>query len=1076
MSDANSLCGHGCTASKNVDVKSQPALRIWLYNFERKIDMNFGIGIPMQRDNGDKIQYMKKYHKVVVVCIILAIMGMFVALYQIQSEDDTTNEYFVYEMNHNWRFSSVSSVMDQIKEEGVGMIVSLPYEGTSEPDETIVFQNTITQDYAGLTLVFYSNESTVRVSLDDQVIYQYGVENQRLFGKSPGNRVNLVDLPEQIEEGYLRIELMSSYENAAATLGKVTVSPRDIAILQLIESNLVKLLSCFIMLIGAVVFLLLGIVCMRTGQKTYGVFWLAALGVDTGLFYLIKTETLSIFYGEKAIYSMGQYLFVMLVPLFLILHMQYNMDKKRPRLFGLLFAVTTINVFAQIFLQATNIFDLVDMVKCTEILFDMIIFISILLYVREAVVCRKRTNWFIAGLYTVLLIGELVGLCMPTAVQFTDNKDYSQYAMTIFLFILVIIHTFQITRDYKREAEKSAKLALAASEAKGKFLANMSHEIRTPINAVLGMDEMILRESREAKVREYAMDIFTAGQALLCIINDILDISKIESGKMEIIPANYDVSSMIHDLSNMADLRAKKKKLQFHVEVDRTIPCTLFGDDVRIRQVLTNILTNAVKYTSEGDIWFRISKRKEANGKIVLHYEVEDTGVGIKEEDLPKLYVEFERIEEEKNRHIEGTGLGMSITLQLLQMMNSQLVVESVYGKGSKFSFDLEQDIIEDKPIGDFEKNIQRLAADFTYTAGFTAPDAEVLVVDDNVINRKVFQSLLQQTRVKITEAESGAACIELTKQKLFDIIFLDHMMPEMDGIETLVRIKEDPENLCRNIPVIALTANVISGAKEKYMEAGFDGYLAKPIVSAKLEKMLMDFLPGELLKDKEPTEEIRQPEAAGASLDLEQLPMVDGVDWNYAWMHLTDMELLKTTVVSFYEQISAAAEKLSNCYQDICMTGEMQPYRIQVHGMKSLAASLGIIPLAGMAKILEDAAAKEQQETVHSLHRIFITEWNSYTEKLTGVFGIEAPEEKTEAEDNSMICVLLEMLRIAMQGMDIDEVDEKMKMIYSYRYQDDVQKNIELLKVAVENLDPEQTEIYTQTIIKQLSGQKESV
>ncbi|HBI61810.1 MAG TPA: hypothetical protein DDY31_11475, partial [Lachnospiraceae bacterium] len=300
--------------------------------------------------------------------------------------------------------------------------------------------------------------------------------------------------------------------------------------------------------------------------------------------------------------------------------------------------------------------------------------------------------------------------------------------------------------------------------------------------------------------------------------------------------------------------------------------------------------------------------------------------------------------------------------------------------------------------------------------------------------------------------------------------------MPEMDGIETLQRIKEDPENLCGNIPVIALTANAISGAKEKYMESGFDDYLSKPIVSAKLEKMLRDFLPEELIKNKELADDMQQPETTEAVPDLEQLPMVEGLDWNYAWMHLTDMDLLQNTVVSFYEQIPAAAEKLSACYQDICTMGELQPYRIQVHTMKSLAASLGIIPLAGMAKILEDAARKEQQETIHSLHQIFITEWNSYKEKMIGVFGIEAPEEKAEAEDNSMICALLEMLRIAMQGMNIDEADEKMKMIYAYRYKDDVQKNMELLKSAVEDLDPEQVEMYAQTIINQLSGQKESV
>ncbi|MCM1146122.1 MAG: response regulator, partial [Lachnoclostridium sp.] len=397
---------------------------------------------------------------------------------------------------------------------------------------------------------------------------------------------------------------------------------------------------------------------------------------------------------------------------------------------------------------------------------------------------------------------------------------------------------------------------------------------------------------------------------------------------------------------------------------------------------------------------------------------------------------------------------------------------ESIYGKGSKFSFYLEQDIIDDKPIGNFEKNVQQLAQGYTYAAGFTAPDAEVLVVDDNAVNRKVFANLLNQTQIKITEAESGMKCLELTKQKHFDIIFLDHMMPDMDGVETLQKMKADSANMCTDTPVIALTANAVSGAKEKYLASGFHDYLSKPIVSEKLEQMLQTYLPEELLKEAEKTEVTEVSEKP----DLEQLPAVDGLDWNYAWLHLSGMNLLQSTVEAFYEQIPAAAEKLDGCYQDICTSGEFQAYRIQVHAMKSLAATVGILPLAGMAKVLEDAAGEERMEVIQSLHQIFITQWNGYREKLTGVFGITAPEEKAEMEDASIICALLEMIRIAMQDMNIDEADEKMKLIDTYRYPEEIQKNVEILKAAVENLDVEQTENSTQLIIKQLSGQKEDI
>ncbi|MCM1038343.1 MAG: response regulator [Ruminococcus sp.] len=1079
---------------------------------------------------------MKKYYNIVVGIVLVAILSVFIALYQFQEEEGSANEYVIYDMNDNWRCISVTSVMEQQEESGgaagtdpetsempkgevrpdmpaaegahrqsvsgheenkghttaiqneeeVGFTVSLPYEGTSKPGEMLVFQNTIPHEYAGLTLTFYSTESTVRVSLNNEVIYQYGVENQRMFGKSPGSRLNFVDLPEHIGDGTLRIELTSSYANAAATLGRVSVSQRDIAILQLIESNLVNLFCCIIILISAVVFLILGIVCIFTNQKKSGVFWLAALGIDVGLYYLVKTELLSVIYGTMAIYSIGQYLFIMLIPILLLMYLKKDLEKTYPKVFMILFAAVNLNILVQLILQVSNIYDLADMAKFTAGWFRLVIVVGIFLYIKAAVTDRKKVNWLMAGMGMVLLFGELLSLYRNAADNVQENMKYSQYAMTLFLFILACRHVVQVAQDYKEEAEENARLALAASEAKGKFLANMSHEIRTPINAVLGMDEMILRETKESRIREYAMDIFTAGKTLLSLVNDILDISKIESGKMEIVEADYDVSSMIHDLSNMIGVRAKEKDLQLHVEVDRGIPCMLHGDDVRVRQVLTNILTNAVKYTQEGDIWFRIRLDKKEGSKAVLYFEIEDTGIGIKEEDLPKLYAEFERIEEDRNRNIEGTGLGMSITVRLLQMMGSHLQVESVYGKGSKFFFSLEQGIVDDKPIGDFEQNVQQLAAEYTYAAGFTAPEAQVLVVDDNATNRKVFGNLLRQTQVRITEAESGARCLELVRQKRFDIIFLDHMMPEMDGIETLARMKKDSENLCVSATVIALTANAVSGAKEKYLGAGFDDYLSKPIVSAKLEKMLWNYLPKELLKEAAPADDAKKPEEAGAAddgkmaaaaemPDLGQLPMVEGLDWNYAWLHLAGMELLQSTVEDFFAQIPMAAEKLDICYQEIGAKGLFDPYRIQVHAMKSLAATVGILPLAGMARVLEDAAGKEDLQVIQSLHPIFMTEWNGYREKLVGVFGIEAPEEKAEMEDGSVICALLEMLRLAMEEMDFDEADEKIKLIDTYRYKDEVQRNIELLKEAVENLDTEKTENYVRIIIDQLSKQKES-
>ena len=275
----------------------------------------------------------------------------------------------------------------------------------------------------------------------------------------------------------------------------------------------------------------------------------------------------------------------------------------------------------------------------------------------------------------------------------------------------------------------------------------------------------------------------------------------------------------------------------------------------------------------------------------MLQFEVEDTGIGIKKEDLPKLSAEFERIEEDRNRNIEGTGLGMSITMQLLTLLGSKLNVESEYGKGSKFSFDLEQEVVDQTPIGDFEVRVQQIAEDYTYSSKFCAPQAKILVVDDNAVNRKVLRNLLKETQIQVTDAGGGMECLRLVQEEHYDLIFLDHMMPEMDGIETLREIKKLADFPCLHTPIVVLTANAVSGAKEKYLAEGFDDFLSKPVVPEKLEKMIQKMLPKELMMD------VQQLPAEGQQDFSEEMPQVDGLDWHYAWMHLPDRELLLSLI-----------------------------------------------------------------------------------------------------------------------------------------------------------------------------------
>ncbi|MCM1542831.1 MAG: response regulator [Blautia sp.] len=565
------------------------------------------------------------------------------------------------------------------------------------------------------------------------------------------------------------------------------------------------------------------------------------------------------------------------------------------------------------------------------------------------------------------IIEKLESLCQDKKQLSLNRRVYEVHEKSIvkgsaFYGKLLVVRDITEIYEYTIQLEN-------ANQAKTDFLARMSHEIRTPINAVLGMNEMILRESGEEETKKYALDIRASANTLLALINDILDTAKIESGKLEIIPVEYALDSLLNDIVNMIYVKAKDKNLAFLLKVEETIPNQLFGDDVRIRQVLINLLNNAVKYTEKGSVTLEVSAAAEGS-EADLHFSVRDTGIGIKEEDMPKLYAAFERIEEERNRHVEGTGLGMNIVVDLLNLMGSSLKVESEYGKGTVFSFSLRQAVVGDQPIGNFEERSRNLYQEEHYTASFVAPDVRVLVVDDNEMNRRVFRGLLKQTQVQITEAASGYECMDLVRAERFDIIFMDHMMPEMDGVETLHRMRQFPDNQCMDVPVVILTANAIVGAKEKYLEEGFDDYLSKPIQGGRLEALLKRNVPKILL---EPFPET-VPEEPTPALEI---PELQEIDVSYARQYFEEDELLLMTMQDVYHELPDIMGKLQDGYGKIETQEQdaVDRYRIEVHALKSNTAMVGALILSKLARLLELAAIEGDRKRIQTLHPILMEE-----------------------------------------------------------------------------------------------------
>lgn len=646
--------------------------------------------------------------------------------------------------------------------------------------------------------------------------------------------------------------------------------------------------------------------------------------------------------------------------------------------------------------------------------------------------------------------------CISVHDATTIFGSLSNILVATILIVITIVITLGLIVAVSGRRRVIAEHAVASNEAKSAFLSNMSHEIRTPINAILGMNEMIIRESDDNNIISYSESVKTAGNTLLGIVNDILDFSKIEAGRMEILPVNYRLSSVLSYPVNMIKSRALEKGLQLKIDFDREIPGVLYGDEVRIKQIITNILINAVKYTERGSITFSVSyKRIEDDPEnIMLNVSVKDTGIGIKEEDITKLFSEFERLEEKRNRNIEGTGLGMNITQHLLEKMGSTLKVESVYGEGSVFSFSLKQKVVSSEPLGDYEKfSEENFKERVSYRVRFRAPQAQILAVDDNPMNLMVFTGFLKQTKINIDTAERGAEGLELTSKRKYDIIFLDHMMPDKDGIETLHELKEEKDNPNVNTPVVCLTANAIAGARGKYLSEGFDDYLTKPIDYKKLDEMLLKYLPEDKIESipEDTAEEIilsdgHVPEELK---ELKNFKLID-IETGIGNSGTPDayMPLLKI----FYESIDEKQTELENFYNE----GDLKNYTIKVHALKSSARIIGATGFGEEAQALENAAKAGNTEYLRKNHPEFIKKFLSFREPLKKLFEKDKEEQSKPLAEDELMMTVYEELRAAADEMDCDRLSSIFKEMEDYSISEENSELWKKLKQASENYDYE--------------------
>ncbi len=608
----------------------------------------------------------------------------------------------------------------------------------------------------------------------------------------------------------------------------------------------------------------------------------------------------------------------------------------------------------------------------------------------------------------------------------------------------------------KKEEEHIAKMA---ADNKTYFLTNVSHEIRTPVNAVLGMNEMILRESKEDQTRRYAREIRTSGRALLAMIDEILDSARLESGEMKLEPVEFDLMASVNDVVNLNAFRAKEKGIEFHTDFDPSTPRLLYGDEIRFKQILSNLLHNAVKYTKEGRVDVSLKYEKQDDNHVILNVSVKDTGIGIKKEDLDKISMRFERLDEGVNRSLAGTGLGMNIVKELLSLMGGELSVESEYGVGSVFSFTLPVEVVKWFEVGYLDTEEETESDANKRGKVLQAPEACVLIVDDTPMNITVMRSLLKESKIQVDAAESGFQAFEMVGQKKYDIIFLDHRMPEMDGVETLERMKQLPSNLNKETPVIALTANVITGGGAKYKEVGFTEYLPKPVDGHSLEILLEDQLPTEKIayvsfSEEKPKETYEQLECDHPMCAL--LHVIPNLEPKKGYELCGGEEVFLKVLREFGDNTAKKSAEI----EDFLAKKDLENYTIWVHALKSSARLIGAEKLSEDAKRLEDLGGKALIKDDVALRGIEANTPRLLEDyRLIGGGIKKAFEEAKSKEEKKPISKeeffeALRGLREYADAFDFDGADSVVAMLKEYEIPAEYQEDFETITGLVSDVN----------------------
>ncbi|MBO5352989.1 MAG: response regulator [Lachnospiraceae bacterium] len=713
--------------------------------------------------------------------------------------------------------------------------VEVPGECEAERGEWIRIITELPMDQETISFCIRSMQQELNIYVGDELRKEYSTLDTQLAGKTSTMTYVFFEVYEEDAGKELCIELMSD-SNYAGYVSEIYTGERFDIQRYFYGMYAPSAIVAALMFLVAVS-VLGGCAFIRIFyKKKADLVYLGGAILIAATWLLVESKLRQFFFPNSTVAMMMGFLMIAILPYPVLSYINSIQNFRYQKIYMALGGATALNFAVVTGLQMFDVMDFFETMTSSHIIIILLIVTMTVSIVLDLVRGQIREYREVAIGFAILMLMGIFEIGMVYIVAARLNGIF----LCVGFVALLVAAAMKTVRDLFN-IEKEKQVAVAASESKARFLANMSHEIRTPINAVIGMNEMILRESKDEVITEYAYNIKRSSQMLLGLVNDVLDFSKIEAGKLEVVENDYDLATLLKDVVFGNQIRARKKELELKLDIDETMPAVLRGDEIRIKQILNNLLSNAIKYTEKGSVTFSAKGFWKETG-FVLEFSVIDTGIGIKREDMEKLFTSFQRLELSKNRYIEGTGLGLNIAKQLIDIMNGTIEVSSEYGKGSCFTVRIPQLVVDAALMGNIERKHQGSAGQYSPGEPLKIPEAKILVVDDTKMNLFVIKELLQQTQAQLDTASGGMECLKMTKEKKYDLILMDHMMPEPDGVQTLHMIREDQDNRNQKTPVVVLTANVMAGMKEEYLKEGFSDYLPKPVEVDKLENMLAGF------------------------------------------------------------------------------------------------------------------------------------------------------------------------------------------------------------------------------------------